>query len=263
MKYEEFKGKRVFITGICGGIGFGIAEQFAGSGAIIIATDLNEERLREKVSQLNERFGPCCKTYPMDVTQKDSVENVVAASERNHGPVDILINCAGVSSMIEVVDMDEEDWDFNFNVNAKGVFLASKYIARQMIKNKTPGKIVSIASMAGKLAARFLAHYSASKFAVVGFTQGFAIEMAPYKINVNCVCPAFVQTEMQAREVQWESGLRGVSPEQVIQDYIKMTPLGRLEQPGDVANLVLFLSSGGADFMTGQAVNITGGALLI
>jgi meso-butanediol dehydrogenase/(S,S)-butanediol dehydrogenase/diacetyl reductase len=116
--------------------------------------------------------------------------------------------------------------------------------------------------MAGKLAASYLAHYSASKFAVVGFTQGLALELAEHGINVNCVCPAFVKTAMQDREVQWEAELRGMTPEEVRAGYVKMTPLGRLGTPDDVSKVVRFLASSDAEFMTGQAVNVTGGALL-
>ena len=113
--------------------------------------------------------------------------------------------------------------------------------------------------MAGKTGFTLEAHYSASKFAVVGFTQTLADELAKYKINVNAVCPGLVETSMQARELVWEAKIRGTTPEAVKQKYIDMTPLGRIEQPEDVAKLVVFLASDESDFMTGQAINITGG----
>jgi NAD(P)-dependent dehydrogenase (short-subunit alcohol dehydrogenase family) len=198
----------------------------------------------------------------LDVTNSKEVESSVDAICRDYGCVDILINCAGVSQMIYVVDLDEKDWDYVMDVNAKGVYLCCKFVARQMISHNKLGKMVSIASMAGKLGAIWQAHYNASKFAVVGFTQGFALEMATHKINVNCVCPAFVSTDMQKREVQWEAKLRGWEPQEVIDNYIRMTPLGRLEVPEDVSKLVMFLASSGADFITGQAYNVTGGVYM-
>ena len=120
-------------------------------------------------------------------------------------------------------------------------------------------KIVNIASMAGKVPGAFLAHYTASKFAVIGFTKGSALELAPLKINVNCVCPGFVNTSMQERELVWESKLRGITPEEVKNGFLAQVPLGRPATPDDVATIVAFLCSHETDYMTGQAINITGG----
>lgn len=262
MKYEEFKDKVVLITGIGGGIGGRIVEDFIANGATVIGTDINSQKIEMLAREWNAKGPGRCVPVTMDVTDAKSVERTVGMIGREYGGIDLLINCAGVSQMIFIVDLDEKDWDFVMDVNAKGVFLCSKYVARQMIADKRQGKIVSIASMAGKVGAMWQAHYNASKFAVVGFTQGFALEMAEHRINVNCVCPAFVKTEMQAREVAWEAKLRGWEPQEVIDNYIRMTPLGRLETPEDVSKLVLFLASSGADFITGQAYNVTGGVYM-
>ncbi|MGO7420879.1 SDR family NAD(P)-dependent oxidoreductase, partial [Rhizobium ruizarguesonis] len=121
------------------------------------------------------------------------------------------------------------------------------------------GVIVNTASLAAKIGAPLLAHYSASKFAVLGWTQALARELAASGIRVNAVCPGFVKTGMQEREIAWEASLRGVTPERVVADYIAQTPLGRLETPEDVADVVVFLCSNSARFMTGQGVNVTGG----
>ena len=133
------------------------------------------------------------------------------------------------------------------NVNAKGIFLTNQAAIKYFKKSKTKGKIVNTASLAAKVGAPLLAHYSASKFAVVGFTQALAREVAKDGIRVNAVCPGLVKTSMQDREVQWEAKLRGLSPDKVIQEYIDMTPLGRLEKPEDVADVVYgsrFMGSG-------------------
>lgn len=256
----RFTDKVVLVTGAAGGIGRGIGEAFAAEGAVAVATDVSEEAALEVAGGLPGGRG--CGVR-LDVTNPDSVEQAVEQVVRDHGRIDVLVNCAGVSTMNRVIDLSVEEWELNFNVNAKGVFLVSQAVARKMVGRGQGGKIVSIASAAGKLAAPFLAHYSASKFAVVGFTQGLALELAEHRINVNCVCPAFVRTAMQDREVVWEAKLRGMTPEEVRAGYVKLTPLGRLETPADVAKVVLFLASPDADFMTGQAINVTGGVLLL
>jgi NAD(P)-dependent dehydrogenase (short-subunit alcohol dehydrogenase family) len=171
--------------------------------------------------------------------------------------------------MNRFIALTERDWDFNMDINAKGVFLCSQVAARQLLaQDPDPvsglrGKIINTASMAGKRGnAPFLPHYVASKFAVVGLTQALAGELAEHKITVNAVCPGYVETSMQERELQWEAELRGVTVDQVRNLYIADTPLRRIETPEDVAKVVVFLASPLADFMTGAALNINGGAFM-
>lgn len=251
-------GKVTFLTGSGRGIGRAIAERFAKEGAIMVLTDINEEVLSETLD-LVKKYSPSSISYKLDVTNEKMVQEVVKKVIDAFGRIDILLNNAGVSNMNHFWELTEEDWDFNMNVNAKGVFFVTKAVAPYMMKEKR-GKIVTTASMAAKLGAPLLAHYSASKFAVLGFMQAVAKELAPYGINVNSVCPGFVKTSMQDREVVWEAELRGIDdPEKVRKEYIDMTPLGRLCYPEDVAKVVLFLASDDANFLTGQAINVTGG----
>ncbi len=177
------------------------------------------------------------------------------------GGCEILAANAGVSTMQHALDLTDEEWDYNFDVNVRGVFLANQ-IAGRAFKARGKGVIVNTASLAAKVGAPLLAHYSASKFAVLGWTQAFARELAPAGIRVNAVCPGFVKTSMQEREIAWEAALRGVSPERVVADYVAQTPLGRLETPEDVADVVVFLCSNSARFMTGQGINVTGGVYM-
>ena len=165
-----------------------------------------------------------------------------AEVEATFGGYEILIANAGVSTMQHALDLTDDEWDHNFNVNARGIFLTNQIAARRF-KSQGKGVIVNTASLAAKVGAPLLAHYSASKFAVLGWTQALARELAPLGVRVNAVCPGFVKTGMQEREVVWEAALRGVDPERVIKDYIAQTPLGRLEQPEDVADVVVFLCS--------------------
>jgi NAD(P)-dependent dehydrogenase (short-subunit alcohol dehydrogenase family) len=161
--------------------------------------------------------------------------------------------------MRPAVDLTDEEWEFNMAVNARGVFLSNQIACRHFIAAGRAGVIVNTASLAGKVGAPLLAHYSASKFAVVGWTQALAREMAAHRIRVNAVCPGFVRTSMQDREVIWEGELRGMTPDAVLAEYVSLTPLGRIEEPDDVADVVLFLASDASRFMTGQAINVTGG----
>ena len=258
MDCKRFEGKVVFVTGAARGIGKAIALEFAKEGAIMALGDKNFEELEKTLKEVR-RFSPDSKAYELDVTKEDIVREVVEKIIEDFGVVDVLVNNAGVSTMNWFWELTEEEWELNMNVNAKGVWLVSKYVAPKMIERKR-GKIVNVASMAAKLGAPLLAHYSASKFAVLGLTQAMAKELAKYGINVNAVCPGFVKTSMQDREVVWEAKLRGIDdPEKVRKEYIDMTPLGRLCMPEDVAKVVKFLASSDADFMTGQALNVTGG----
>lgn len=256
-----FTNKNVFITGAAGGIGKAISMAFAKEGAKIALTDLDEKGLEDSFKELKSEK-TVIKNYLLDVTKEKMVKAVVSKVLEDFPCIDILVNNAGVSTMNWFWELTEEEWDFNMNVNAKGVWLVTKHIVPHMIERKK-GKIVNIASMAAKMGAPLLAHYSASKFAVVGFTQAIAKELAPYRINVNAVCPGFVKTSMQEREIAWEAKLQNIKePKKVREEYIKQTPLGRLCYPEDVAKTVLFLSSENADFITGQAINVTGGACM-
>lgn len=254
---KRFENKVVLITGAACGIGKAIALKFAEEGANVVITDINEEKLKEVMKEIEPKTSVLM--YTMDVTKSDQIKKVVESVVTKFKRIDVLVNNAGVSTMNWFWKLTEEEWDFNMNVNAKGVWLVSKYVAPYMMKRKN-GKIVNIASMAAKIGAPLLAHYSASKFAVLGLTQAMAKELAPYKINVNAVCPGFVKTSMQDREIEWEAKLRNVDdPEKIREEYIKQTPLGRLCYPEDVAKVVLFLASEDSDFLTGQAINVTGG----
>ena len=153
--------------------------------------------------------------------------------------------------------------DRSLDINLKGVFLCGQAAARAMIRSGVHGTIVNTASMAAKQGrVPFLADYVASKFGVLGLTQAMAFELAANDITVNCVCPGFVATPMQSRELEWEATLSGSTPDGVRQSWIDATPLGRLQTPDDVARAVAFLVSEDARFITGEALSVNGGAYM-
>lgn len=258
MQKRRFEGQVAMITGASGGIGRAISKEFAREGATMVLTDVKAEALEEIARFIENEHVPVLR-FVMDVTNEEEVAHVVEQVIASLKKIDILVNNAGVSTMNWFWKVTQREWNFNMDVNAKGVWLASKYVAPHLIRRKC-GKIVNVASMAGKIGSPLLAHYSASKFAVVGFTQAAAMELAAYGINVNAVCPGFVGTPMQDREIMWQAELQGVNdPKKIREEYIAETPLGRLCYPSDVAKVVSFLASEDADFMTGQAINVSGG----
>ncbi len=263
---KGLKGKLALVTGAGAGIGKAIVTRLAEEGVDVVVTDVNVDSAKATAAELETKFGVKSVGMRLDVTSADEVENAVASAWKDNGPLNILVNNAGVSTMNPVVDLTEKDWDFNMDVNAKGVFLVSRAVVRRFLKHDygtEKPKIVNVASMAGKYGAPYLAHYSASKFAVVGFSQSLALELAPAGVTVNCVCPGYVQTSMQERELVWEAKIRGMTPNQVKADMLAHVPLGRLETPEDVAKLVAFLCSRDSDYITGQAINVSGGQALI
>lgn len=252
--YPELKGRLAFVTGAATGIGRAIAAALTRQGVRVAIGDINLRAAEEAAASI----GGGAVAVEVDVRKRASVEEAFARVLVLLGGCDLLVANAGVSTMQKALELTDEEWDFNFDVNTRGVFLTNQIVARHFVAQGR-GCIVNTASLAAKVGAPLLAHYSASKFAVLGWTQALARELAAKAIRVNAVCPGFVATGMQSREVQWEATLRDVSPERVIEDYIAQTPLGRLEVPEDVADVVVFLCSEQARFMTGQGINVTGG----
>src|SRR5271154_2070440 len=251
----DLQGRRAIVTGGARGIGAAIVRALAGAGVRVAIADLD----LAAALALAEAGGGGAAAFEIYVRDLTSTGAPFDAALAHLGALDILAANAGVSTMRRAIDLTDDDWAFNMDVNARGIFLSNQIACRYFLANARAGAIVNTASLAGKVGAPLLAHYSASKFAVLGWTQALARELAPRGIRVNAVCPGFVKTGMQTREIEWEARLRGVSPQRVVADYIAQTPLGRLEEPEDVADVVVFLCSDQARFMTGQGVNVTGG----
>lgn len=252
----DLSGQIALVTGAGAGIGKSIATHLAEAGAHVAVTDVNLEAAEAVAASLAR-----ARAWRLDVTSADEAAAVSAAVETEMGPIDILINNAGVSTMNHVWALTEKEWDFNFDVNAKGVFLVTRAVIPAMMERRR-GVIVNTASMAGKTGPGLLAHYAASKWACIGFTKCCAFELGPYNIRVNCVCPGFVATDMQVDELDWESDLTGKTTEEIFAGYVDQTPLGRIETPDDVARVVRYLASSQSEFLTGAAIDITGGAHL-
>ncbi len=253
-------GQVAVVTGAGTGIGAAIARTLAREGAYVAVTDINEEWARQVAEEIRQSGG-VAEFWRLDVTRKADNVAVMDAVVTKWGRLDIVCANAGVSTMNWAKDLTEEEWDYNFNVNTKGVFFTCQAALPHMIR-QGGGRIIITASMAGHRAVPLLAHYAASKWAVIGFGLSLAVEVGKYNIKVNLICPGFVRTSMQEREIVWEGQLRGMDPEAVRAEYVSKTPLGRIEEPQDVANAVLLLCLPEADFITGAVLDVTGGAHL-
>lgn len=269
------EGKVALVTGAAGqrGIGRAIALRLAREGADVAVNDLRDEPvdnwggLRQVVGEI-EVLGRRALGCSGDVTNAADVERIVSETIDRFGRIDILVNNAGSKAgpdRVPVVDLDEAVFDRVLAVNAKGTFLCCRAVARHMIDRGGGGKIVNMSSSAGRQGRARFAAYSASKFAVVGFTQSLAIELGPHRINVNAICPGLVDTE---RVYGMASGLKPEDMsieayrQQLIDDAVGATPLGRIAQPEDIAQLAAYLASAESNYMTGLAINVSGGKLM-
>ena len=255
------EGKVALITGGGRGIGRAIALRLAREGADVAISDLNESTADEAAKEIRD-LGSRAIAIGADVTKADQVDAMVARTRGELGEIDILVNNAGINVIVPMLEMTEQQWDGLFDVNLKSYWLCAKAVAPGMIARGNGGKIINAASRAGKTPSKLspTGAYATTKHAVVGFTRALAFELAQHKINVNCYCPGVVDTPMWDlidREVSRRTGAPlGSTKAKAVAEI----PLGRIVTPEDVANLVAFLASSESDYMTGQAINITGGS---
>jgi len=267
----SLSGKVALVTGGARGIGRGIALALAGAGADVALADV--DRLPPGASQYGsaavdglsdarrtadavEKLGRRSLVVAADVTVKGDCQRMVAETVAKLGGLDVLVCNAGVVSLAPVADLDEASWDLTLAVNAKGVFLSCQ-AALPALERRGGGAIINIASIAGKNGSPGLAHYCASKFAVVGFTNALAKEVARIGIRVNAICPGILRTQMWeylAENLKREGETREQSWDRYVSDLI---PTGRAQTPEDIGQLAVYLAS--APNVTGQAINVDGG----
>ena len=251
-------GKVAIVTGGARGIGKSIVEGFAKEGASVVISDILFDVARELAEKLT-RNGTRMLAVKTDVSKKSDAHNLAAATMKEFGKIDILVNTAGIIRDTMLVDIEEEEWDQILDINVKGVYLITRAVVPHMIATRQ-GKIVNISSRSGKDAQAGLSHYGASKFAIIGITQSLAKELAPNDINVNAVCPGIVRTDMWERILDDRSARTGVPREEIWTGMIETIPLKRPQVPEDMANMVLFLCSDIARNITGEAINVNGGS---
>ncbi len=275
----NLNGKVALVTGAGGknGIGRAIATRLAKEGADVAVNDITEhpyaadqaawQGLPDVVREI-EAMGQRAISVVADVADAEQVKEMVDQTVAHFGKIDILVNNAGTMAgkdRVPVVDLAEEDWDRVQRVNVKGVFLCSQAVARHLITQGTGGKIINMSSVTGKRGSARFSAYSASKFAVIGFTQSLACELAPYQVNVNAICPGLVDTE---RFGHLASVLmpENLSPDEQLSEYARRSeaavPVGRLAEGADVAKMAAFLASDEAAYLSGVSLTVSGGTVM-
>ncbi|WP_119326048.1 SDR family NAD(P)-dependent oxidoreductase [Companilactobacillus musae] len=251
--FTSLEKQIVLVTGGYQGIGRQVVTTFQNEQAIVVVADLSYQNTELKQIS-NQEY-----QIHLDVSDEISVKNLAAQLKTRNLTPNILVNVAGISTMDYLLESKTSDFDKTISVNTRGTYLVTKHIVSLMVAANRPGKVVLIASQAGKNGYRAMSAYVASKHAVLGLTKTLAIEVAKNQINVNAVCPGIIETSMKHRERKDGAKIRGLTPDDIEKEDNSQVPLGRTGTPKDVANVVLFLASPLSDYMTGQGINVTGG----
>jgi 3-oxoacyl-[acyl-carrier protein] reductase len=247
------EGKSAIVTGAAQGIGFAIAREFARHGCDVLGCDVNERVMSTAAARIGDETGRIVVGIRADVTKSGEVEAVVRQAMALFGKIDILMNNAGILIHAPVLEMPEKDWDRIFDVNVKGSFLFAQLVGRQMVKQGF-GRIINMSSCSGKKAAAEEGAYCATKAAILGLNRVLALELGPYGINVNAICPGATDTEMVRSTFL-------TSPE-IEKEWIEKTALKRLGTPEDQARVAVFLASELSAHVTGEALIVSAGEMM-
>ena len=248
------------VTGAARGIGKAIVDRFAGDGVHAVAVDITWSIFQTIAAIRSLNPGNKGFAVQADVSDANQIKQLFSEVAERLGRIDILVNNAGILIEKLAVDLEEEEWDKLMEVNVKSVFLCCKEAANYMTLRRR-GRIVNIASQMGKVGVKYNSAYAASKAAVIRFTQVLALELAPYGITANSVCPGITATDMMARSIATQAKTQDIGPKHYEKQVCSSIPLGRMARPEKIANVVGFLVSKEASYITGQAVNVTGGNL--
>jgi meso-butanediol dehydrogenase / (S,S)-butanediol dehydrogenase / diacetyl reductase len=258
---QRFTNKVVVVTGAAHGIGRGIAERFAGEGAAVVLVDRNPT-VKDAAAAMSAS-GVDVVGLTADVTSKGDVESLFAAVRERHGGLDVLVNNAGVITISKIEDLALEDWNRVLAVNTTGAFLCAQAAIALMREKGGGGRILNAASGQARQGFIYTPHYAASKFAVIGLTQSLAKELAKEQITVNAYCPGIVGSDMwDYNDREWGRLLGSYKPGELMAEWIAGIPLGRPGTNDDVAELLLFLASDAASYITGQSINVDGGMFM-
>ena len=258
----ELEDKIAVVTGAGRGMGRAISLQLAEAGAHIAVSDINAESVEDTAAAVKE-LGRQSLAVPADMGNVDDIDRMIVQAKATFGRIDIMVNNAGVTKYLYIMDVVEEDWDRIHRVNAKGAFFGMQRAAREMIEQGSGGRIINIASIAGKgYSGTSNAAYAASKGAVLAMTMIAAHQLAQHDINVNAICPGATLTTMGEETMAGRAATSGVSIEELAQARDARIPIGRANEPEDIAAMARFLSGPGARNITGQSFNVDGGLVM-
>ncbi|GAC1472232.1 MAG: L-iditol 2-dehydrogenase [Chloroflexota bacterium] len=254
----RLQGKVAIVTGGAQGMGRAIARRYLEEGARVVIADVQEEAAQRATDELGGADG---NTIPVtvDVRRQDECKAMVDTAVRAFGGLDILVNNAGVGKIIPFIDTTEDDWDFMFDVNCKGLLWCSQAAARVMIDQGRGGKIINMASQAGRRGEALVLAYCASKASVISMTQSIGLALAPHKINVNAIAPGIVDTPFWTEVDRQFARLLDMPVGEPKRRFSETIPLGRIEQPEDITGAAVFLASRDSDYVTQQCLNVDGG----
>ncbi len=256
-KLLDLAGKVAIVTGGAAGIGFGISSRLAEAGALVVVANRSAEDSAKATAELTEN-GWKATAIHCDVSDESSVKNLVEKTVETYGRIDILVNNAGIFPSIPVTKMELSDFENVIKTNVYGVFLATKYVTVQMIKQGEGGKVINVTSIDALHPSMVgLAHYDTSKHGVWGFTKNVALELAPYKIWVNAIAPGGIATPGVAK-----LSPKGVDMSNVMEMFLAKIPMHRMGEIDDIGKVALFLASDMSSYMTGTQVVVDGGVLL-
>jgi NAD(P)-dependent dehydrogenase (short-subunit alcohol dehydrogenase family) len=259
---RRLEGQVAVVTGANQGMGRVIAERFGAEGARLFLTDRNDANLPALAGRI-AGLGSEAAHRVGDVTRPADVEAVMGEAERRFGQIDVLVNAAGIFQARRFLDYPLADWNEVLAVNLTGTMLACQAALRRMLPRKR-GKLINLASAAGRAGGRFRAGYSTSKHAVVGLTRCLALEFAAEGITANAICPGMIDTDMFAAVIRQDAELLGERDLAGMHAaLLKRSPQGRMIQPGEIAALAAYLASPEADSFTGQAVSLDGGMVMV
>jgi NAD(P)-dependent dehydrogenase (short-subunit alcohol dehydrogenase family) len=258
MSGNQLKDRVAIVTGGGMGIGQEIARELAARGAKVIIAEINEEAAAKTAKEITDAGGMVA-WFKTDVTDKRSVTEMAKFAIAKHGKIDILVNNAGADRKGAIWELEEDHWDFLMRLNLKGTFLPTQACVKGMMERKY-GRIINMSSMAGKSGEPYTSPYCTTKFGILGFTQSIAIELGPYNITANAVCPGAVETELFKSNVAQSAALnKRTYAEELQEKFLRLTPLGRMTKTLDVAKAVAFFASEEAEFITGSSLNVSGG----